>query len=291
MFIADAHGKINLTLEVLGRREDGLHELASVFQTVELHDTLTFDDAESDELQILNNEALARATEPNLVSVALDALRKRTGVERCAKIVLNKRIPAGAGLGGGSSDAAAVLKSLNVLWDLKLDDAELAEIGFAVGADVPFFMQNGTALVTGAGETIKPITPNNPPAQNVALFVWYGETENKTARAYAKLTPNHYTDGSATQKMVSQIENEANINAENTYNVFDKVSDDLEPIWAQDRQDLQAMSGQKLNLTGAGPTLFALIGDDADIEDLKQRTLDARFRLIVTQMVTGEFEA
>ena len=287
MFTSEAYAKINLTLEVLSRRTDGLHELASVFQTVDLHDTITISDADGDELQILNNEALARATEPNLVSVALDALRKRTGAEKCAKIVLNKRIPISAGLGGGSADAAAVLKSLNTLWDLRLSEAELAEVGFEVGADVPFFIFGGTALVTGAGEVVKPIEAENPPAQSVALFVWHGEIPNKTAHAYAKLTPPAYTNGDLTQKMVERIENGAHITAEDTYNVFTKVVGDSFPHWAQDYEALQSASELKLNLTGAGPTLFALLDEDEDIDDLKQRTLDTEFRLILTKMENG----
>ena len=155
-----AYAKINLCLEVLGKRNDGYHELRTVFQTISLHDTLHFSPSRrlGLSLTVHGNEELSRATvEKNLVYRAVDALRDewkhRPGVE----ITLKKNIPAGRGLGGGSSDAAAALLGYLRFVGKKIDPARLRAIASGLGADIPFFLLGGRALGVGRGDEIYPL--------------------------------------------------------------------------------------------------------------------------------------
>lgn len=146
--------KINLFLKVVRRRTDGYHDLASLFQTIDLCDTLTFIESEDDRLTC-NNPALA--TDPNnLVLRALNLFRKRTGFKQCFAIQLEKRIPMQAGLGGGSSNAATTLWALRSLTGSNISDETLCAWGAELGSDVPFFLaSHGTAYCTGRGEIVK----------------------------------------------------------------------------------------------------------------------------------------
>jgi len=152
-----AFAKVNLRLDVLGKRADGYHELRTIFHTVSLHDTLHFRSAKATaiDLQILGNEQLSReAIEKNLVYRAVDALRREFKTRAGVQILLRKRIPAGRGLGGGSSDAAAALLGYLQFARKKIDSTRLLEIASSLGADVPFFLLGGRALGIGKGDEI-----------------------------------------------------------------------------------------------------------------------------------------
>jgi 4-diphosphocytidyl-2-C-methyl-D-erythritol kinase len=160
-----ACAKINLCLEVLGKRADGYHELRTIFQSISLHDTLTLRPSRFPDisLSVRGNDTLSReAIGKNLAYRAVEALRHELGVRKGVEITLDKKIPAGRGLGGGSSDAAAALLGYLRLSGKKLPAAELLQIAASLGADVPFFLYGGTALGIARGEEIYPI-PDVPP--------------------------------------------------------------------------------------------------------------------------------
>ena len=152
-FSLPSYAKINWQLRVLGNREDGFHELFTVFQTVSLHDTVTF--SESDELALTCDSSLVPTDGHNLILKAATSLRDRLGVEKGARMHLEKRIPSPGGLGGGSSNAAVTLLGLSKLWNVKIDSHELINIASSIGSDVPFFLRGGTAIGTGRGEIIE----------------------------------------------------------------------------------------------------------------------------------------
>jgi len=155
-----ACAKINLRLEVLGKRADGYHELRTIFQTISLHDTLRLRPSRLPDisLSVRGNDTLSReAIGKNLAYRAVEALRHELGVRKGVEITLDKKIPAGRGLGGGSSDAAAALLGYLRLTGKKLPPAELLQIAASLGADVPFFLYGGTALGVARGEEIYPL--------------------------------------------------------------------------------------------------------------------------------------
>src|SRR5271165_3497654 len=155
-----AYAKVNLRLEVLGKRADGYHELRTIFQTVSLHDTLRLRHSRRPaiSLTVRGNPMLAgEALEKNLVYRAVDALRRELKVRSGVEMVLEKRIPAGRGLGGGSSDAAAALLGFLRLTGKRIDPVRLLAIAASLGADVPFFLFGGCALGVGRGDEIYPL--------------------------------------------------------------------------------------------------------------------------------------
>ena len=157
------NAKTNLLLRVLGRRPDGYHEIETIFHTLSLADTISIEAATSDEIEIdMHAETPTHGGLPlasdNLVAVAARKLIEADGRTRGARIEIVKRIPIGAGLGGGSGNAAGVLGGLNEVWGLGLDSGTLARLALAIGADVPYCLTGGTALATGLGERTTPLT-------------------------------------------------------------------------------------------------------------------------------------
>ncbi len=169
--IVRAYAKINLDLKVLGLLPDGYHEVRTVLQSLDLHDTLTFTEV-AGPFTILCDQPGVPTDAGNLVwraasllwTLRADASAPLSGV----RVTLQKRIPAEAGLGGGSSDAAATLLALARLWRLPLDLAGLARVGARLGADVPFFLSGGTALGSGRGDDVSPLT--EPPVTPIVLL-------------------------------------------------------------------------------------------------------------------------
>src|SRR5947209_3944763 len=154
-----APAKVNLTLEVLGRRSDGYHEIVTLIQTIDLCDALILAAGHGIELEVVG-DAVAGVPEgeANLAAKAAHSLKSEAGrTDLGAHIRLAKQIPAAMGLGGGSSDAAAVLRGLNQLWDLRFTTDHLARVAATLGSDVPFFLYCGTAVCRGHGEIVEPM--------------------------------------------------------------------------------------------------------------------------------------
>jgi 4-diphosphocytidyl-2-C-methyl-D-erythritol kinase len=153
MLTLRAPAKINWFLHVLGKREDGYHDIRSLMQRVTLSDTLSFE--ESGSLEIITEAPIS--PEENLVLKAARLLQEQTKTQGGARMTLRKEIPLGAGLGGGSSDAAATLKGLAELWDVSPSRQALRELAASLGSDVPFFLEGPAAMVEGRGEKVTPV--------------------------------------------------------------------------------------------------------------------------------------
>ena len=195
-----AHAKINLTLEVLGTRPDGYHELRSVVTTIPLHDDVELLDAPAGEMTVEMSgdgmEVPHVPCEENLAVRAARALAAAAGVSRGVHIRIVKRIPVGAGLGGGSADAAAVLNGLNELWGMGLPKERLCEIGAEVGSDVPALVLGGMVLMEGRGERVRALLQRarRPLSQSVGPFddnfvLRVPPIYASTARVYAEFRP------------------------------------------------------------------------------------------------------
>lgn len=152
-----APAKINLFLEILGKRQDGYHEIETVMQEIDLSDTLEIEETNKG-IELICSDPEVPCNEENLVWRAVRLFQEASGISKGVRIRLEKRIPMGAGLGGGSSDAAAVLKGLNILWQTAIRKERLMEMAARLGSDIPFFIQGRTALCRGRGERVNPIT-------------------------------------------------------------------------------------------------------------------------------------
>jgi 4-diphosphocytidyl-2-C-methyl-D-erythritol kinase len=193
-----AYAKINLSLEVLGKREDGYHELVSVMQTVSLADRLQA--APARVVTFTCSEPQLQTTD-NLVVRAATLLRDAYHINHGCSLHLLKRIPAAAGLGGGSSDAATALHLLVRIWNLDIDRATLSHFAAQIGSDVPFFLTGGTSLVEGRGERVTPLL--DPPLR------WYvlakPQVGLSTAAVFRALPSSAYSDGAITRTLAGSI--------------------------------------------------------------------------------------
>jgi len=237
----------------LGRREDGYHEIASIMQTIGLHDFLTLEAADETGFSCSAPEL---QTGDNLVLKAVRALREATGEKVGARITLEKKIPRDAGLGGGSSDAAAALKGLNRLWGLGLAADKLAEIAAGIGSDVPFFIYGGTCLAQGRGGKITPL-PDITSAWFVLLQPGIAVPVNKTAALYSMLEPAHYSGGGLAVGAAERFKN-GETEAVVLYNTFDSVAAEAYNGLQRYREALEKAGAGETHLAGSGPLLFSM---------------------------------
>jgi 4-diphosphocytidyl-2-C-methyl-D-erythritol kinase len=270
-----APAKVNLTLEVLAKRPDGFHEIRSVIQAMNLCDSLHFQLSENIELK---SSAPAWIPEESLASRTVRLLQEATGCRKGATIEVSKRIPSVSGLGGDSSDAAAILRGLNQLWGLGLSSEELVRLAWQLGSDVAFFLYGGTALLEGRGERVTPLPPL-PHMWFVLVMPPVPKLQRKTERLYASVKASHYTDGQITDRLVTQLTGRGGIAPSMVFNVFDGVAREsftgLEAYW----QQFQQAGAGDVHLAGSGPALFTLVKDKAQAQklygNLQQQGLEA----------------
>ncbi|MCL2615244.1 MAG: 4-(cytidine 5'-diphospho)-2-C-methyl-D-erythritol kinase [Dehalococcoidia bacterium] len=271
MISLDACAKINLTLEGLGKRSDGFHEIRSVMQSVSLCDRLVFEDAEHLEYHCAARDWVAQKS---LVSRAAQLLARHTGVRRGAKITLDKRIPLSSGLGGDSSDAVAVMRGLARLWCAEMPTSDLISMSAKLGSDLPFFFGGGTALAQGRGDLLRQL-PDMPRVWLVLLFPNTPCVASKTAAMYSMLRSEHFTHGEFTDALTQRLAHGAAIAAGDLFNVFEKVAFTAFAGLESCKMEFQRMAGVPVHLAGAGPILFALFSDEAQACRVQQCLQDA----------------
>ncbi len=157
-----ANAKVNLVLDIIGKRSDGYHDLETIFQAIDLYDLISLEEKERG-IEIVCNVPNIPLDRGNLAYRAAELIIEATGITRGVKINIDKHIPTEAGLAGGSADGAAVLRGLNSLWQLGFGEDELCRLGRTIGADIPFCILGGTALAQGIGEILTPLPSPNPP--------------------------------------------------------------------------------------------------------------------------------
>ena len=262
-----APAKINLTLEVLGKRPDGYHEIRSVLQTVNLCDSLSF---QLSQQVTLKSNLTGWSAEESLVAKAVSLLKKATGCSRGAAIEVEKRIPLVSGLGGDSSDAAAALRGLNKLWELGLPLEELLGMAAQLGSDVAFFIWGGTALAEGRGELGTPL----PPLQRMWVVLVVPNVPRllgKTQQLYASLKPSHYTDGHITRRLAEILMKRRELKQSMLFNTFENVAFDDFNLRRVYVEHIIKLGAPHVHLAGSGPALFTMLKDKEQAEDLYTR--------------------
>jgi 4-diphosphocytidyl-2-C-methyl-D-erythritol kinase len=250
-----APAKINLFLEILSKREDGYHNIESVLQTVNLFDEITLTKTRSG-IKVFPSYSYLQPNEEDLTQRAAKVIFRAHGIKSGLEIKINKKIPVGAGLGGGSSDAAAVLRGINELFDLGLTKSSLLKLAQEIGSDVPFFIQGGTALVRARGEIISPL----PPLKKGQFILIVPPLRISTQWAY-----QNYSFWSPRRKNIqpflSALRKEAlDEIGKLLYNAFEKLIIDNYPQVAQIKKELEKnrfLLGS--SLTGSGPCIFGLV--------------------------------
>ena len=278
-----APAKLNLTLEVLAKRPDGFHEIRSVIQTISLSDSLDFQLGHNLEFSCDNPEWLP---EKSLVSKAAGLLQEVTGCRKGATIEISNRIPLISGLGGDSSAAAAVLRGLNKLWSLGLSTQELAKLASQLGSDVAFFLHGGTALMGGRGEIVTPLPPF--PHRWVVLMVPpVPRLPGKTGQLYASLRNNHYTDGAITEKFVDMLQGDKEFKTSLLFNTFENVAFSHQSKISVYRSHAIKVGAPNVHLAGSGPTLYTLLEDKTQAEELYSRLQHQRMQPYLAETLTS----
>lgn len=287
-FKLNSYAKINLTLEILGRRKDGFHEISSIFQTINLYDTIHFqhssDFTVSTNIESLNNE-------DNLVYQAGILLKEYMNVKFGANILVDKNIPISAGLGGGSSNAAVTLIGLSKLWGLNIKFDQLVDLASRIGSDVSFFLSGGTSQVSGKGEMVSKL-PSIKEMKIILIFIdqypKFSElNHSKTALAYSFLSKKNYTDGKYTNDLATIIEGNVQPYYSNFFNAFSDVYLDVFCDIKNPFTSLNNMGIFKFCVAGSGPTLFIPICEDDDIDYLVKKINEIYgFKAIVTSFIS-----
>ncbi len=281
-----AYAKINLTLDVTGRRADGYHELVTVMQTVDLCDTLYLTRTGDDRVEIICTRA-ELSNEENLAVRAARLLRERCAISRGVLIELHKHIPVAAGLGGGSSDAAAVLLALQRWWHLPLSLPDLEAIAATLGSDVPFFLTGGLALCEGRGERVTPLVAPWPLSMRWLLLL-KPAIGIATARVFQALPPGDYSDGGASRRLIEALQAGRLPRPEDLHNSLERGVLERYPEVARAKADLLQAGASLARLSGSGPTLYAPFSSLSSAMVALEQLQSSGYEVYLTRAISSE---
>ena len=279
----EAHAKVNLTLRVVGLRAAGYHELESVVAVVGLCDTLRF--RLSDELSLSSSGLAVPGGDENLILRAARALREATGVRKGARIELEKRIPLGRGLGGGSSDAAAALVGLNALWKCGLGPTALGELGARVGSDVPLFLGSPIAVMRGRGERIESVPGR---LRWCVLLAWpdYGLPTPQVYAAYDGLAAKPAAGPGATE-ILANLDRPAADVRDLLFNDLELAARSVRYNGVDVRKALTKAGAKAFCMSGSGSAYFALADTETEAGVWAAAVRDAGGDAAITTRMPG----
>ena len=278
----NAYAKLNLTLDILRRREDGYHDLQMVMQSIDLSDTLTVTPADG-QGKMATNLSYLPSDGRNLAQMAAAAFRKATGADLQVDISIQKRIPVCAGMAGGSSDGAAVLRAMNELTGCHLPLKQLAEIGQAVGSDVPYCVLGGTALAEGRGEVLTPL----PALPRCHVVVCKPSFSVSTPQLFSRVDVRKIVRRPDTDGLLAAL-NAGDLAgvARRMYNVFEDV---MEP---RRRAEIDSIKATLIDcgalgstMTGSGPTVFGLFDSLSAAAEAQKRLSELYHDVFLCQTV------
>ena len=252
-----AYGKVNISLDVVGKREDGYHLLSMIMQNIDLYDEI---EVEKQECGIILecNKSYVPVDNRNLAYKAAEIFKERYDIVDGVKINIEKNIPVSAGLAGGSTDAAAVLKVMNKLFNVNATEEELMELGLKLGADIPYCIHGGTALCEGIGEIITPIKPFR---DKIVVLVKpaFGVS---TKEVYKNFNLEKVKQHQKTAEIINAIENDdLNFVASNMKNLLENVTLRKHKILIKIKEEMNACGAINSMMSGSGPTVFAFFDD------------------------------
>ncbi len=257
-----APAKINLMLDVLARRADGYHELSTIMQSISLADTVAVEAERSDEtvIKLTCDKSFIPTDERNIAVKAAKAFLHHAGIHAHVRIALQKRIPVGAGMGGGSTDAAAVLRALEALLPSGISEEEMVLLAKTIGADVPFALHGGCALAGGIGEALQPI----PVYAGIPIVVCKPRASASTKEIFTRLKVDSIAEHPDTLGAAEAIR-EKNLDALafRLFNVLESVTTELCPAIGEYRRDLLKAGALAAVMTGSGTAVFGVFADKA----------------------------
>ncbi len=264
----DAYGKINLSLDVLGKKSDGYHKLRMIMQEIDLKDIITISEVKGNDrnIKLTSNNKEVPTDSTNIVHKAITILYEKFNINKNVEVYIEKNIPISAGLAGGSTDAAAVLKGLNKIWNLQLSINELMDLGLRLGADVPFCIMGGTALSEGIGEKLTPLEP----FKDKLILLANPGVSVSTGNVYNNLDLENLEDRPDTEKAISYIKNgDTKSLAENMKNVLESVTTRVYPKIEMIKIEMINCGALGSLMSGSGATVFGIFDDIEKLETCK----------------------
>lgn len=279
----NAPAKVNLTLDAKYKRPDGYHELETIMHQIDLCDRLILE--QNREIVIDSNSKQIPLDKSNLAYRAAAGFLEEFGIKEGVRIFIEKTIPVGAGLAGGSTDAAAVLSGLNRLYDLGAGLDDLMRIAASLGSDVPFCLRGGTALATGRGEILESYYPSHA----LTMVLVKPPFEVSTAQVYGALdltTIKNHPD--AREFLAAWEHNNLESMALNMINVLESVTVNRYPEISQIKQRLLDMGAAAVLMSGSGPSVFGLFGSTGEAESARDQMKDMYQEIFLASSYMGE---
>lgn len=256
--VLKAHAKINLGLDVLRRREDGYHDLRMIMQSIGLYDQLSMKKMNKDEIILTSNVGFLPNNDSNLVYKAIRLMKTEFNITTGVKAELEKQIPIAAGMAGGSTDAAAALIGMNRLFDLKLSQEQLMELGVKLGADVPYCIMGGTALSEGIGEVLTPLKP----MPDCYILIAKPAISVSTRFVYENLQVDKLEYHPDIDGMMEAIEaGDLKGITDRLSNVLETVTEKKYPIITKIKNAMLEAGAMNSLMSGSGPTVFGIFAD------------------------------
>ncbi|MPM76201.1 4-diphosphocytidyl-2-C-methyl-D-erythritol kinase [bioreactor metagenome] len=267
-----SRAKINLSIDVLGKRQDGYHLVEMIMQTIDLFDIIKIFSLDEDTIVINSNSKDIPVDSSNIVYKAANLIKQEFNIKRGIKIYIEKNIPVAAGMAGGSSNAAAVLVGLNKLWDLNLSKNKLKEIGLQLGADVPFCIEGEASLAENIGEKLTNI---DGLSQDVFILVCKPELFVSTKEVYEAIDSKTIKKRPDNKLLIELLkENNIELLAKNMYNVLESVTKEKYPIINEIEEIMINNKALGAMMSGSGPTVFGLYDNEDDAEKCRKILLE-----------------
>lgn len=257
-----SRAKVNLSIDVLGKRQDGYHLVEMIMQTIDLYDLIEINEKDNDQITIKSTSDEIPLDCNNLVYKAANLIKKTFNINKGVEIHIKKNIPVAAGMAGGSSNAAAVLVGLNKLWNLNLSNQQLEKIGLKLGADVPFCINGGAVLASGIGEELTPIKGLT---KDVCILVCKPDLFVSTKEVYECIDSKDIDKRPNNKFLIECLKNEDTRQlAENMFNVLEGVTMDKHPVIQQIKDIMTNNRALGAMMSGSGPTVFGLYENRED---------------------------
>ena len=281
MISLEAHAKINLSLDVLGKRDDGYHTLQMIMQTIQLHDTISVYEIPAG-VEIKCEAPYVPNNSSNIAYKAAELILQKYGIKSGVRIEIDKQIPVAAGLAGGSTDAAAVLKGINSIFSLGVEEAELRQLGKTIGADVPYCIMGGTALAEGIGDELTRLASPG----KINLLLVKPRLGVSTAWVYKNFRLDKVNERPDTRLLVSAIEaGDIRTLATNMKNVLESVTLQKYPVIENIKKQLIKLGALGCMMSGSGPTVFGIFEDFEKAQYALKKLMYSRYDCILTQTV------
>ena len=280
MLKINGYSKINLSLDVLSKREDGYHNLQMIMQSLELHDEITLERISSG-IVIDCNAMYVPANSSNIAYKAAEMMIRENALSCGVKISIKKNIPVAAGLAGGSTDAAAVIKGMNSMLGLNKSQQELMMLGKTIGADVPYCIMGGTALAEGIGERLTKLKP----LSNIPVILVKPRIGVSTAWVYGNLNISEIKDRPQTDRLIEAVNTQdIKFISKNMKNVLESVTIKKYSIINDIKERLVKLGASGSMMSGSGPTVFGIFEDKQMAESAFSSLKHSEHECILTQM-------